>query len=61
MRELEQKQDDRDRQAILAVLNMTKRCPGGRLVIDGYVCPHCGADFEEDRRCGKPMASVVAR
>lgn len=20
------------------------RCPGGRPIVDGYVCPHCGTD-----------------
>lgn len=23
---------------------VTKRCPGGRLIADGYVCIHCGHD-----------------
>lgn len=44
------------------------RCPGGRLIRDGYVCGHCGRDptevFERDgkkyRRCGKPAQQTLA-
>lgn len=29
------------------------RCPGGRLVVDGYVCVHCERD-PTVQTCGKP-------
>jgi hypothetical protein len=44
------------------------RCPGGRLIRDGYMCGHCGKDpsevIEKDgkryRSCGSPAKRVVA-
>lgn len=39
----------------LAVLHLnTTRCPGGRLVTQGYVCAHCGHDYTDDGKCKKP-------
>lgn len=32
----------------------TKRCPGGRIVIKGFICAHCGHDYTEDGKCKKP-------
>jgi hypothetical protein len=29
------------------------RCPGGRIIMDGYICAHCGKD-PTDGKCGKP-------
>jgi len=45
------------------------RCPGGRLIRDGYMCSHCGKDpteiIEKDgkryRSCGAPAARMVAK
>jgi hypothetical protein len=44
------------------------RCPGGRLIRDGYMCGHCGKDPTEVierkgkryRSCGAPAAQVIA-
>ena len=30
-----------------------KRCVGGRLVVDGYICPHCGSN-SPDTECKSP-------
>jgi hypothetical protein len=32
-------------------------CPGGRPTLKGYVCAHCGVDFEEENNgfCGQPV------
>jgi hypothetical protein len=32
----------------------TMRCPGGRIVMKGFICAHCGHDYTEDRACKKP-------
>lgn len=30
-----------------------RRCPGGRFIVDGYVCVHCLRDPTVEK-CGKP-------
>ena len=30
-----------------------ERCPGGRVILDGYMCAHCGKD-PGFGKCGKP-------
>jgi len=30
------------------------RCPGGRLVVSGYKCPHCQHDYTVDDGCAWP-------
>lgn len=36
--------DTRDACTVLYATGMATRCSGGRIVLDGYVCTHCGAD-----------------
>lgn len=31
-------------------------CPSGRPTVKGYVCAHCGVDFEDEGYCGQPLA-----
>ena len=30
-------------------------CPSGRPTVKGYVCAHCGVDFEYEGYCGQPL------
>ncbi|WP_156295611.1 hypothetical protein [Methylobacterium aquaticum] len=46
-----------------------KRCSGGRIIRDGYICPHCGKDptrvIEQGgrrfRECGAPKDKNLKR
>lgn len=53
-------QDTRDLLALAESYLDTRRCPGGRIVMKGYVCAHCGHDYTEDGRCKKPRRKARA-
>lgn len=44
-------QDVRDAAACANQYLALVRCPGGRLNVHGYICPHCGMDTS-DGDCG---------
>jgi hypothetical protein len=46
--------DLRDALNCLSFINMVTRCPGGRIIVAGYLCLHCGADADEPCRQPKP-------
>lgn len=48
-------QHHRDLIAVAHATGMIAYCPSGRPTLSGYVCIHCGHDFEEDRKCLKPV------
>lgn len=47
-------QDIRDVFTLADSYMSMKRCVGGRLQNDGYVCPHCSS-FEPETYCSAPM------
>ncbi len=51
MSQVTREQDVADKLAILSAFGpFTKRCKGGRLIADGYMCIHCGADPDHECR-----------
>lgn len=48
--------DFRDVSACFSFLGGGTRCKGGRIVVDGYVCPHCGS-YEPKTYCSAPKHS----
>ena len=53
---------DRKDLAELALVNLAlRRCPGGRYVLDGYVCGRCGHDYTEDGKCGLKQRKRAAK
>lgn len=57
----EMTQDDRDMIMIANFRGGNVRCPGGRIVPEGYVCIHCGHDYSDDRKCGKSSLHSIPR
>lgn len=48
-------QDTRDKNHCLDVYGPSlRRCKGGRLVVDGFICPHCDSD-NPSSECAKPL------
>ena len=52
-------QDTKDMVAIASFRGGITRCPGERLVPEGYVCIHCGHDYTLDRKCGARKARTA--
>jgi len=49
-----ERQDRRDERHCMEIYGPELvRCAGGRLIVDGYVCPHCGS-LDPHRECKKP-------
>lgn len=51
--------DSRDKSAVLSFQGGAGRCKGGRIILKGYVCPHCGS--YDSRNCGKPREAELAK
>ena len=58
---LTRKQEVEDMAMVLnSYLNVT-RCPGGRITVEGYICPHCDHDMTTDGKCGWSKAPRAVR
>lgn len=51
-----ERQDISDMRRCVSVGGWLERCSGGRLVISGYVCPHCDSD-DPKTECKSPAKS----
>ena len=48
--------DTADLAAIAQGMLTVTRCPGGRYMVKGYFCVHCGVDTSDDPGfCGQPV------
>jgi hypothetical protein len=50
--------DGLDAMVCLDFLHGLERCRGGRIVLDGYNCPHCDTD-DTNRRCRAPARNIL--
>lgn len=53
------REDLRDLIDMAMIADGVKRCPGGRLIRDGYICLHCGEDSSHE--CGAPRSKNLTR
>lgn len=49
-----------DMAAVAEASGMTQRCKGGRVILSGYMCIHCGADPSVEG-CKAPAKGAVPR
>jgi hypothetical protein len=54
------RQDALDRARVLDAYGNTRRCIGGRIVQEGYTCPHCSSN-DPTNTCANTMEDIVAR
>lgn len=46
--------DEKDRKACLDIYGpILSRCAGGRIIVPGYICPHCDSENPKTK-CHKP-------